>query len=125
MEEMVSQLIEQEERAVEQYKSLLSAYSGATIRELIEKILNQKKFELETLKLLQTGAIPDRFIAFGSIIDDSVNFRESPSPSGSIISVLERGTPVILEERRGNWVRIQLYDGRSGWVFKDYVRSGE
>jgi SH3-like domain-containing protein len=61
----------------------------------------------------------------GTIIDDEVNFRDAPSPSGSLVAVLSRGTPVILTERRGNWVGLQLYDGKSGWVFRDYVRAND
>jgi len=125
VEEILSQLMEQEEDAIKQYKVLLGRSQGSTVRELIERVLAQKQFELETLKLLRTGNVPERFISFGSIIDDEVNFRESPSPSANVITVLQRGTPVILTERRGNWIGIQLYDGRSGWVFRDYVRSGE
>ncbi len=124
MEEIVKELLEQEQKARERYADLMANAQGSTERELIERILVQKKFEIETLKLLASGNIPDRFIGFGSISEDDVNFREAPTPQGSIASVLSRGTPVILTERRGNWLGLQLYDGKAGWVFKDYVRAG-
>lgn len=124
MDDIVKELLEQEQRARERYADLMSSAAGATERELIERILIQKKFEIETLKLLASGKVPTRFIGFGSITEDEVNFRESPTPQGAVQKTLSRGTPVILMDRRGNWVELQLYDGTSGWVFKDYVRSG-
>ena len=125
MEETVAELLEQEEQAREKYQGLMGKVYGSTERQLIERILSQKRFEIETLRLLKTGKIPSRFLGFGMVVDDEVNFREAPSPASLVISQLDRGTPVILTERRGNWVGIQLYDGQTGWVFKDYVRSGE
>jgi len=125
VEETVAELLEQEEQAREKYQGLMCKVSGSTERQLIERILSQKRFEIETLRLLKTGKIPSRFLGFGMVVDDEVNFREAPSPASLVISQLDRGTPVILTERRGNWVGIQLYDGQTGWVFKDYVRSGE
>lgn len=124
MEEIVKELLEQEQKARERYADLMANARGSTERELIERILIQKKFETETLKLLLSGNVPDRFVGFGSITEDQVNFREAPTPQGNITAVLSGGTPVILTERRGNWVGLQLYDGKDGWVFKDYVRSG-
>jgi SH3-like domain-containing protein len=125
VEETIAELLTQEEEAKEKYNNLIGRMSGTTERQLIERILSQKRFEIETLKLLKAGKIPTRFICFGFVVDDQVNFREAPSPASLVISELARGTPVILTERRGNWAGIQLYDGRTGWVFKDYVRSGE
>lgn len=124
MEEIVKELLDQEQRTRERYADLMASAAGATERELIERILVQKKFEIETLKLLATGNVPARFMGFGSISEDEVNFRDAPTPQGTVTRALSRGTPVILTERRGNWVGMQLYDGRAGWVFKDYVRAG-
>lgn len=125
MEEILNELMEQEKTAVEKYKDVAKKVRSSTERDLIDRILTQKQFEIDTLKLLCSGKVPDRFMAFGSIAEDEVNFRDSPNPTGSLVEVLNRGTPVILTERRGNWVEIQLYDGKSGWVFRDYVRASD
>jgi len=125
MDEVLSELLEQEQEARKRYTELLAEAKGATERELIERIIAQKKFEIETLKLLSTGKVPNRFMGFGMIIDDEVNFREAPSPQALVRAQLSRGTPVIVTERRGNWVGIQLYDGKNGWVFRDYVRMSD
>lgn len=125
MDEIVKELLDQEQKSRERYADLMASASGATQRELIERILIQKRFEIETLKLLASGKVPDRFLGFGSIAEDEVNFRDAPSPQAVVQKTLAVGTPVILTERRGNWVGLQLYDGAAGWVFKDYVRSGD
>ncbi len=125
MDDTVVELLNWEERAKQQYQALIGRLPSGTGRHLLERILTQKRFEIETLKLLNSGTIPDRFIGFGSISDDDVNFRESPSPQAFILAILESDTPVILTERRGNWVAVQLYDGKSGWVFRDYVRISQ
>lgn len=125
MDDVVKELLEQEQRARERYADLMSNAAGATERELIERILVQKKFEIETLKLLASGKVPSRFNGFGTIMENEVNFRESPTPQAAVQKTLARGTPVILTDRRGNWVEIQLYDGESGWVFRDYVRNSD
>lgn len=123
MEETVKALLEQEQKAREKFADLMAESRNATERELIERILIQKRFEIETLKLLASGNVPSRFMGFGSISEDDVNFRDAPTPQGTVTMPLSRGTPVILTDRRGNWVGLQLYDGKAGWVFKDYVRA--
>ncbi|MGI6661964.1 MAG: SH3 domain-containing protein [Bacillota bacterium] len=125
MDEVLSELLEQEQKARDRYTELRAGAKSATERELIERIIAQKKFEIETLRLLSTGKVPNRFMGFGMIIDDEVNFREAPSPQALVRAQLSRGTPVIVTERRGNWVGIQLYDGKDGWVFRDYVRMSD
>ena len=125
MDDTVAELLEREENAKSQYQALLSRMSSGMARQLLERILAQKMFEIETLRLLAGGKIPERFLGFGTVVDDEVNFRESPSPQAYVLSVLHRGVPVILTEKKGNWIGIQLYDGKAGWVFRDYVRSGD
>lgn len=124
MEDTLKTLLEQAQKARENYADLMAESRSATERELIERIMIEKRFEIETLKLLASGNVPTRFMGFGSITEDEVNFRDAPTPQGSITMPLSRGTPVILTDRRGNWVGLQLYDGKAGWVFKDYVRAG-
>ncbi len=121
MEDTVSELLEQERQAKAKYQGLLTRLHGVVERRLLERIISNKAFEIESLKLLRSGKVPERFIGFGMVSEDEVNFRESPSPYATVVSILSRETPVILTERRGNWVGIQLYDGKDGWVFRDYV----
>lgn len=121
VEDTVSELLEQERQAKAKYQGLFTRLHGTVERRLLERIICNKSFEIESLNLLKSGKVPDRFIGFGIVSEGEVNFRESPSPYATVISILDRETPVILTERRGNWVGIRLYDGRDGWVFRDYV----
>jgi len=43
--------------------------------------------------------------------------RNSPDGSGSPLFILHEGTKVELIESLGNWQRIELSDGRQGWIF--------
>ena len=43
--------------------------------------------------------------------------RNSPDGSGSPLFILHEGTKVQLIESLGNWRRIELSDGRQGWIF--------
>ena len=125
MEELLDRAIKQATDLSRDYRELYEKATGATERELLARMLRQKKFEIDALELLKSGRVPERFVAFGTVIDDSVNMREGPSTTSPVMLTLERDTGCILMERRGNWVNIQLYDGKQGWVFKDYVRANE
>ena len=47
--------------------------------------------------------------------------RNSPDGSGSTLFILHEGTKLNLIESLGNWVRIELADGRQGWIFGDDI----
>jgi len=47
--------------------------------------------------------------------------RNSPDGSGSPLFILHEGTKVVLIESLGNWKRIELADGRQGWIFGDDI----
>ena len=54
-------------------------------------------------------------------ITSQVNFREGPSRSARVISVLPPGTEVaILREDPGGWYQV-MHHGRTGFVHKSYV----
>ncbi|MBE3519271.1 MAG: SH3 domain-containing protein [Firmicutes bacterium] len=125
MEELLDRAIKQVTQLAQDYRELYERATGSTERELLGKMLRQKKFEMDALELLKSGRVPERFIAFGTVTDNSVNLREAPSTTSPVLLTLQQDTGCILMDRKGNWVNIQLYDGRQGWVFKDYVRASE
>src|SRR5215471_6423041 len=54
-------------------------------------------------------------------ITSQVNFREGPTRSARVISVLPLGTEVaILREDPGGWYQV-MHHGRTGFVHKSYV----
>lgn len=58
----------------------------------------------------------------GIVIAGKLNVRHGPSTSYSIIHRLWLGNKVKVTGKLGNWYRIQLSDGRVGWVSGTYLR---
>lgn len=52
-----------------------------------------------------------------------LNVRSGPSVSYSIIHALWNGNRITVISESGNWYKIRLSDGRTGWVSKDYIKS--
>jgi SH3-like domain-containing protein len=42
--------------------------------------------------------------------------RSSPDNSGNTLFILHEGTKVKILEKLGEWTRIELADGRQGWL---------
>lgn len=57
----------------------------------------------------------------GVVKGNSVNFRSEPDLKGQVISVLNRGLTVSILEEKEEWYRVQLADGRQGWVYRQYI----
>jgi len=53
-----------------------------------------------------------------------VNLREGPSMDSKIISVLKKGTKLIVLEEKAGWLRVRLGDGTEGWVGKAMTAEG-
>lgn len=58
----------------------------------------------------------------GVVIAEKLNVRKGPSTSYSIIHILWLGNRVKATGKVGSWYRIQLSDGRIGWVSGTYLR---
>ncbi len=57
----------------------------------------------------------------GIIKGEGVNLRAEPDLDGRIISVLKQGIPVAIMEETDLWVKAQLPDGQTGWVYRQFV----
>jgi len=44
------------------------------------------------------------------------NLRRQPLPKSPIVSVLRKDSPLVAHAWKGNWMRVETADGRSGWV---------
>jgi uncharacterized protein YgiM (DUF1202 family) len=44
------------------------------------------------------------------------NFRQSPDVKARILAVLTKGTKLTVLEKRAQWYRVRLDDGKEGWV---------
>ena len=57
----------------------------------------------------------------GYYVRRTVELRDRPSRSGTPLFRIRRGEPVEIAEQRGNWVRIRVDGGISGWVQARYI----
>ncbi len=50
------------------------------------------------------------------VVEQRISVRSSPSEDGELLFALNSGTRVGILEKRGDWYRIILEDGNSGWA---------
>jgi len=48
---------------------------------------------------------------------DAANVRDRPSMESEVIFQIRNGCPVTVTDKRDGWYRVNMDDGRSGWVF--------
>ncbi|KZZ86042.1 SH3 domain-containing protein [Bacillus sp. SJS] len=59
----------------------------------------------------------------GYITATSLNVRSAPSSASSLLGSVTKGTKVAILKSEGSWLRIS-YSGKTGWVSRDFVKSG-
>lgn len=123
LKELAFELHQQEQSLLEKYDQVLRATSGGTEQQLAQEIWKAQNFQLSILELIEKDLVPEKFLSFGTITAEDVNVRSGPSAKQEKIHVLQQNVRVIVMEFEGNWAHIQMPDGRTGWVFKDYVRT--
>lgn len=52
---------------------------------------------------------------------NNVDLRVDPGPYGLIITTLPKGLTVDIIEQNGRWYRVQLADGRTGWIYRQFI----
>lgn len=52
---------------------------------------------------------------------DRINIRSAPNTSARRITIVDRWTKAQVLGRQGDWSRIRLQDGRTGWVLGQYL----
>jgi hypothetical protein len=54
---------------------------------------------------------------WGAVVVDQTEVLSGPNPkTNSVIFRLEEGSPVMIQESLGPWTRIELADGKKGWL---------
>ncbi|HVR94954.1 MAG TPA: SH3 domain-containing protein [Casimicrobiaceae bacterium] len=53
------------------------------------------------------------------VLAATVNVHADATPGSAVLAQLQQGARLEADQRRGNWYRIHLADGRSGWI--DYA----
>ncbi len=59
-----------------------------------------------------TGYVTDRLI---------LTFRQGPGPSYPVIKTLESNTPLTILDQEGDYFKVRLSSGETGWVDKQFV----
>lgn len=52
---------------------------------------------------------------------EGLNVRGSPSANSAVIGKATRGTEFVPSRTSGQWYGVQMSDGTTGWLHKDYV----
>jgi cell wall-associated NlpC family hydrolase len=58
----------------------------------------------------------------GFIRADRVCIRYAPNRTDRSVTLLDKGHPVLVTARRGNWLQVRLPTGQFGWVRDDFVQ---
>ena len=62
-----------------------------------------------------------RFQKRGVVIADQSTSYSAPQTDSEILFLIHSGAEVILEESRGEWLKIRLEDGKVGWTKKEGI----
>jgi tetratricopeptide (TPR) repeat protein len=58
----------------------------------------------------------------GILVENTVNVKTSPEFSSNDAFVIHEGIKLKLEEAVGEWIKIRLNDGKTGWIPEENVR---
>ncbi|MFN4032129.1 MAG: NlpC/P60 family protein [Fimbriimonadales bacterium] len=58
---------------------------------------------------------------WAEINKDRINIRSAPTTNARRITIVDRWTKAQVLGRQGDWSRIRLQDGRTGWVLSQYL----
>lgn len=58
------------------------------------------------------------------IVTETLNIRNEPSTTGTLIGKLTKGTSITIYSKKNNWLEIN-YSNQRAWVSSDYVQIGD
>lgn len=59
----------------------------------------------------------------GTVTARSLNVRKGSGTKYSIITSIKKGSKVIILDAKNDWYKVQLSNGKTGWVSKKYIKS--
>ncbi|MCF8091972.1 MAG: TIGR04211 family SH3 domain-containing protein [Desulfotignum sp.] len=75
-----------------------------------------------TLVILCTGVFAYGQSSTGYVSDMLIlTFRQGPGPSYQVLKTLESNTPLTILDEEGDYFKVQLSSGETGWVDKQFV----
>ena len=103
-------------------KVISRVHQGGTF-EIIQKRNNWDQIKLGNN---QTGWVYDAYLTptekiVGTIDTFSLNVRERPSASSSVVGYLKSGTKITIHMEQAGWAKIVSSSGVSGWVNAKYI----
>ncbi|MFO7606631.1 MAG: SH3 domain-containing protein [Desulfurivibrionaceae bacterium] len=60
-------------------------------------------------------------ISLVSVDGENVNMRSGPGSNYSVLWELGRGFPLKVLDRKGGWVKVEDFEGDSGWIYGKLV----
>lgn len=69
----------------------------------------------------QPRPLPESVTGTGRVNASLLNVRSEPSMSGEVIGHARRGERVAILEQSGDWLRVRLGGGETGWVSAQHV----
>jgi N-acetylmuramoyl-L-alanine amidase len=58
-----------------------------------------------------------------SIAEEEVNVRIKPSSKAEVVYKAHRGYPVLVKKRQENWLYVEDWNGKKGWIYAKVVSS--
>ena len=58
---------------------------------------------------------------WGAVISEKAQVRSGPGKVNTVLFELNEAAPVLQKDERNNWYKIELSDGKKGWVSKNEV----
>jgi len=58
-----------------------------------------------------------------SIAKDNVNVRAKPSRQAPILFVAPKGYPLWVRQQQKNWVQVEDWQGKRGWVYRPLISA--
>lgn len=58
----------------------------------------------------------------GTVTTDGLNVRSGAGINHGVITKVNKGAQVTLLETKGDWYKVKLTDGKTGWVNKSYIK---
>jgi|GEM_PF-3124449 len=52
---------------------------------------------------------------------EEVNLRKHPSLNSSVITIVNQGEKVWIEDYKSKWAKVKLTNGRKGWIYEKYL----
>lgn len=99
----------------------LSDGTKVTVLEAQDDWYKVKSNDTEGWIFSQYLTVKDAPIASGAVKGNNVNIRSKPDTSSEVLTKLDKDAKVAIYESTDSWYRIQIGEGRYGWISRDYV----